>query len=474
MSTMTASTTSATTSGKIADLHKRLAETRAPRGEEAIRQLHEAGRMTARDMVYSLLDDGSFVEIDALARHRSPGNKEDRPVTDGVVSGHGTVDGRPVCVFAQDASIFDGQVGEVAGDKILKVMQLAVKSGSPIVGIYHGAGTRVTEGMASLEAFTKIYRLQSRASGVIPQIAMVAGATSGAQVFGVSLSDVVVEVAGRAQLRLSEGDEASSDLDATSGTAHILTEDERTALDAVADVLAFLPSNNRAVPLSSESGEPCAQDLNAAIPDEAATTYDVNAVIDGIVDCDSVVELQPRYAPNMLTAFARVDGRSVGVLANQPSQQAGALDVDAAEKAARFVRLCDAFNVPLLSIVDVPGFQPNSGGEEAVVRRTAKLLGAVANASVGMISVITRKAYGTAYLALGAKRMGTDFVFAWPTAEIAAAEVDGASPYEAAARGLVDAVIPPDQTRGKIVEALRLIERKVDDSHTRKHDTIAF
>lgn len=455
-----------------------------------MRAVHESGRLTARDMVHSLLDEGSFVEIDALARHRCSafGADANRPTTDGIVSGHGTVDGRPVCVFAQDDTIFDGQLGEVAGEKILKVLELALKSGSPIVGIYQGSGARIQEGLAGLDAYSRIYRLQCRASGVIPQIALVTGDTTGAQVFGVALSDVVVQVAERSKLELSPGDEACSDTDATSGTCHILTENETHGLNAVADVLAFLPSNNRALALAAEPTEPCEVDLDTIIPDEPSAAYDVWQLIGGVVDRDSLVELQPRCAPNIRTAFARLDGRSVGIVANQPEDRAGGLDADASEKAARFIRLCDAFNVPIVSFVDTPGFLPACG--EPIVRRSAKLLAATANASVGILSVITRKAYGTAYLALGAKRMGTDFVFAWPTAQIAVADVEDVAravgqdadaltpsvltPYEAAARGLVDAVIPPSTTRERLVDALELLERKVDDSYPRKHETIAY
>ena len=451
---MSSTTDTSTTAGKIADLRDRLAETHKPQGDEIPR---------ARRRVDALLDAGSFVETDALARHRSTAFKADkfRPATDGIVAGYGTIDGRPVCVFSQDATLFDGQIGETAGEKILKVMELAVKSGTPLIGIYEGAGARSNEGIAALEFFSRIHNLQTKLSGVVPQIALVAGPTSGALVHSVVLSDVVVAVKGAGELVD----------DATDGTAHIVAEDDASALGLVADILGYLPSNNRALPLPGEEADAEAEtdELDSLIPDSDAQAYDMHKVLDRVVDAGSVLELQKLHAPNLITALARVGGRSVGVIANQPEQQAGAIDDAAAEKAARFIRFCDAFNVPLVTFVDSAGYAP-----DVLFRRTAKLIGVTAAASVGKIAVVIRKAFGDAYLSLGAKRLGTDLVYAWPTAQIAQDDSYQAEPYSAAGRGLVDAVIPPRETRSRIVDGLRLVERKAEDGYPRKHDNLPF
>lgn len=485
-------TDTSTTAGKIVDLNDRMVQSRHPVGEEAIRATHDAGRLTARERIEALLDEGSFVEIDALARHRSTAFKLDkkRPLTDGVVTGHGTVDGRPVCVFSQDASIFDGTIGEMTGEKIVKVLELAIKSGTPIVGFYDGAGARLKEGVVALEVLSQIFRLQAQASGVIPQIAVVAGPTGGAQVHGVAMNDVVIDIADQGTLTLADAEETTqAGADALAGTSHITVPDESAAADMVADALAYLPSNNRALAPMADAVDQVVLDLNTAIPDSSAEAYDMREILEGVLDEDSLLELGLQFAPNLITAFARIAGKSVGVLANQPLNKAGGLDIDSAEKATYFIRLCDAFNIPLISFIDVPGFLPE-GADAPVIRRTTKLFHAQAGASVGKITVVTRKATGSAYLALAAKRMGTDLVFAWPTAEIAVADAEDiaadtgvsedeirdklVNPYEAAARGLVDAVIPPAETRDKIIEGLRLLERKVEDSYPRKHDTMAF
>lgn len=454
MATMSSTTDTSTTAGKIADLRDRLAETHKPQGDEIPR---------ARRRVDALLDAGSFVETDALARHRSTAFKADkfRPATDGIVAGYGTIDGRPVCVFSQDATLFDGQIGETAGEKILKVMELAVKSGTPLIGIYEGAGARPNEGITALEFFSRIHSLQTKLSGVVPQIALVAGPTSGALVHSVVLSDVVVAVKGAGELVD----------DATDGTAHVVAEDDASALGLVADILGYLPSNNRALPLRGDeaAAEAETDELDGLIPDADAQAYDMHEVLDRVVDAGTVLELQKFHAPNLITALARVGGRSVGVIANQPEQQAGAIDDAAAEKAARFIRFCDAFNIPLVTFVDSAGYAP-----DVLFRRTAKLIGVTAAASVGKIAVVTRKAFGDAYLSLGAKRLGTDLVYAWPTAQIAQDDSYQTEPYSAAERGLVDAVIPPRETRDRIVDGLRLVERKAEDGYPRKHDNLPF
>lgn len=459
-----------------------------------MRVLHDEGRMTARERVEALLDDGSFVEIDALARHRSTAFKLDksRPVTDGVVSGHGTIDGRPVCVFSQDSSIFDGQLGEVTGEKIVKVLELAIKSGTPIIGLYDSTGSRAKEGIVTLEKFSQIYRLQALASGVIPQVAVAMGEVSGPNAHSVALADVVINVANQSSVSLSAG--SSSVSDATSGLAHLTSDSEHSACDLVAEILSYLPSNNRAIaPAEQQSsandaaeGAAATDDslaaLDSIVPDADGEAFDMEAIIRAVVDADSFLQLQPVFARSFITGFGRVDGRSIGIIANQPEQ--GDIDSDAAEKAARFIRLCNAFNVPLISFVDAPGFAET----DTTVRRTAKLVSASADASVGKIVVVVRRAFGSAYLALAAKKLGNDLVFAWPTAQIAVAEAtelaaavdtdvaalpaDLVSPYAAAERGLVDAVIPPSHTRRQLSDGLRLLERKVEDSYARKHNNM--
>ncbi|MGP5928272.1 acyl-CoA carboxylase subunit beta [Corynebacterium glyciniphilum] len=523
-----------TTAGKLEDLRIRLEETSAPVGEEAVSAVHGAGRLTARERVEHLLDDGSFVEIDALARHRANayGMDRSRPVSDGVVTGYGTVDGRQVCIFSQDGTVFDGTVGEVHAEKLVKVMELALRSGVPLVGVHDSTGARVKEGVVSLGMAARLYRLRTRMSGVVPQISVIAGPTAGTEAHQPVLADVVVMVDGTSSLYLTDpeitrrvvGEDVTADdlgsaatHAAVTGTSHHTAADDRAALDFVQTLLGQLPSNNRStVPFSEETDGNSADStdsaataqLDAVIPDSPLAGYDVTDVLAGIVDADSFLELQPDYAGNILTGFARIGGRSVGVVANQPMVLAGALDAAAAQKAARFIRTCDAFNLPVVFVVDSPGFLP--GGDEergGLLRRSAALLYAVAEASVGIVTVVTRKAYGTSYIALGSKNIGADLVFAWPSAQISNADAENTvaavhadtlakaerrkkdvaaliveltedveknlvNPYAAAERGYVDAVIPPSRTRAQVIDGLGLLERKVVDSPARKHGNL--
>ena len=489
---MTATPDISTTAGKIADLQQRLAEARIPVGEDAVRAIHDAEKLTARERIEALLDEGSFTEIDALARHRSTAFKLDktRPLTDGVVSGYGTIDGRAVCVFSQDSSIFDGQLGEVTGEKIVKVLEMAVKSGTPVIGFYDGLGTRDKEGIVSLEMYSKIYRLQAQGSGVIPQIAIVAGEVAGSQAHGVALSDLVIGIANQGSVRLNKEDAADSIADATSGLSHLTAADEHAAMDLAAELLDYLPSNNRALaPRADDVAEGSAIDLDSAIPDERDAQFDMKEILSSVVDEDSLLELQPVFAPSVITSLARVAGIPVGIIANQPLQDDAWLDIDSAEKLTRFTRFCNTFNLPLVSFVDAPGFHSGESSA-ATTRRTTKLFASTADATVGKISVVVRRAFGSAYLAMAAKRMGTDLVFAWPTAQISTADAATLSaalgkdeaeleemlvnPYAAAERGLVDAVIPPSQTRKQVIDGLRLLERKVEDGFHRKHNNMAL
>ncbi|WP_304348936.1 acyl-CoA carboxylase subunit beta [Corynebacterium frankenforstense] len=521
-----------TTAGKLAGLQQRLEEAHAPRGEKAVEATHEAGRLTARERVEYLLDHDSFVEIDALARHRveAHGLDADRPATDGIVAGYGTVDGRKICVFAQDRDIFDGRLGEVHGEKITKVQKLAATTGVPLVAFLEGAGARAAENVAAMAFYSTIIAGQAKASGLIPQISVVTGELTGPHALLASLADFTVMVEGGAAVSLTPPEiittvtgaevDPAADLGAqahaaTSGTAHLTAADDASAVTAVAELLGVLPANNRAEaprdldarvtgPIS-ENVTDRDRELDAVIPDDSTVPYDVREVIERVVDNGWFLELQAAYADNVVTGFGRIEGRAVAVVANQPVALAGCLSAAAAEKAARFIRVADSFNIPVVTFVDVPGFLPDTGEELAgVVRCTGKLAAAYAEAAVGTLTVVTRKAMGTAAMVMGAKHLGADLVFAWPTAEIAAVTADVAvpeihaaelakaerrrkdtaamrekftaeyeaealTPYLAAERGLVDAVIPPNQTRGQLVEGLRLFDRKVIYPPAKKH-----
>ena len=525
-----------TTAGKLADLRGRLAEAEQPVGAEAVEKVHAKGKLTARERITHLLDEGSFVELDALARHRSTnfGLASRRPLGDGVVTGYGTVDGREVCVFSQDSTVFGGSLGEVYGEKIVKVMDLAVKTGRPLIGINDGAGARIQEGVVSLGLYGEIFHRNVRASGVIPQISLIMGAAAGGHVYSPALTDFVVMVDKTSQMFITGPDVIKTvtgedvtmeDLGGAhthmtkSGTATYVASDEEDALDYVREVLSYLPSNNKAEAPRLPVAEPAAGsieetvneedlELDTLIPDSPNQPYDMHEVIARILDDDEFLEIQAQYATNIIVGFGRVDGRSVGIVANQPTQFAGCLDINASEKAARFVRTCDCFNIPIVTLVDVPGFLPGTEQEyNGIIRRGAKLLYAYGEATVGKITVITRKAYGGAYDVMGSKHMGADVNLAWPTAQIAVMGASGAvgfvyrqqlkdaaakgedvdalrlqlqqeyedtlvNPYVAAERGYVDAVIPPSHTRGQIATALRLLERKMVSMPPKKHGNI--
>ncbi|MBC3185920.1 acyl-CoA carboxylase subunit beta [Corynebacterium sp. zg-331] len=515
-----------TTAGKLADLTARLAEAQAPAGERAIAEVHAAGRLTARERIGALLDADTFVEVDALARHRVSeyGLDANRPATDGVVAGYGTVAGRKVCVYAQDATIFDGRLGEVYGEKILKIHQLAAKTGVPVIAFLEGAGARAAEGTAALSFYARILAAATQASGVIPHVAVLTGRVTGPHALLAGAADLLIMVESQAQLRLGE-DPGEESLGARehaehSGVAHLTAADDAQAIDALRGLLGYLPSNNRAEaprPVESritgsieENLSASDTELNALIPDDPHAPYDMREIVSRVVDNHQFLEIQGRYATNVLTGFARIEGRAVGIVANQPARDSGRLDSRAASKAARFIRTCDAFNVPVVSFVDAPGFLPGADEElGGVVRSVAKLVYAYAEASVGTITVITRHAIGAASVVMGAKDLGADLVFAWPTAQLAAMHSEAAvpeihaaelakahrkgkdvealkarylaeyderhlSPYQAAERGMVDAVIPPERTRGHLVEGLRLLDRKVTYPPAKKHGNIAL
>jgi propionyl-CoA carboxylase beta chain len=517
-----------TTAGKLADLLRRHQNAVDGGSTRAAARQHAKGRKTARERIDLLLDEGSFVELDELARHRSTnfGQDANRPYGDGVVTGYGTVDDRPVCVFSQDASVFGGSLGEVYGEKIIKVMDLALRTGCPIIGINEGGGARIQEGVVSLALYGEIFLRNTHASGVIPQISLIMGSCAGGHVYSPALTDFTVMVdqtsamfiTGPDVIKTVTGEEVGFEQlgggrthNTKSGNAHYLGSDEEDALSYVKELLSFLPSNNLSEPpvFDAPVAGPMTdvdRELDTLIPDSAKAPYDIHEVIIRVVDEGEFLEVHELFAPNIVVGFGRVAGRSVGIVANQPTKLAGCLDIDASEKAARFVRTCDAFNVPVLTFVDVPGFLPGTDQEwNGIIRRGAKLIYAYAEATVPKVTVITRKAYGGAYDVMGSKHLGADINLAWPSAQIAVMGASGAAnilyrrelaaapadevdalrarrqqdyedallnPYVAADRGYIDAVIPPSHTRVQVARALRMLRNKRQTLPPKKHGNI--
>ncbi len=519
-----------TTAGKIADFRDRQARAEQPSGPEAIEKQHARGKNTARERIDLLLDAGSFVEFDALAVHRSTafGMEKKKPLGDGLVSGYGTVDGRPVAVYSQDFSVYGGSLSQVNGEKIVKVQEFALRTGCPVVGILDGGGARIQEGVASLAMFADIFRNNVHASGVVPQISLIMGPSAGGAAYSPALTDYVVMVDKTSHMFITGPDVIKTvtgeDVDmetlggarqhnANTGTSTYLASDETDAIEFVRELLDFLPSNNlsEAPVLENEQELELDEDdlaLDELIPDSANQPYDMRKVIEQIVDDAHFLEMQSLYAPNVMIGYGRVEGHTVGIVANQPMQFAGTLDISASEKAARFVRHCDAFNIPIITLVDVPGFLPGKDQEfQGIIRRGAKLLYAYAEATVPKLTVITRKAYGGAYIVMGSKKLGADLNLAWPTAQIgvmgaqgavnilyrrelaAAAEAGGdveaaradairqyeeelLNPYQAAQLGYVDAVIAPSETRVHIVKGLRALRDKRAALPAKKHGNI--
>lgn len=519
-----------TTAGKLADLKRRVAEVANAGSERAVEKQHARGKKTARERIALLLDEGSFVEMDKYARHRSTafGQEATRPYGDGVVTGYGTVDGRQVAVFAQDFTVFGGSLGEVFGEKITKVMDFAMKIGCPVIGLNDSGGARIQEGVVSLGLYGEIFKRNVHASGVIPQISLIMGPCAGGAVYSPAVTDFTVMVdqtshmfiTGPDVIKTVTGEDVEfEDLggarthNTKSGVAHYMATDEDDAIDYVKALLSYLPSNNleEAPVFGGELDlEVTDEDrvLDTIIPDSPNMPYDMKAVIASVVDDGDFLEVHPLFAPNIICGFARIEGRSVGVVANNPMQFAGTLDIAASEKAARFVRTCDAFNVPVLTFVDVPGFLPGTDQEwNGIIRRGAKLIFAYAEATVPLVTVITRKAYGGAYDVMGSKHLGADINLAWPTAQIAvmgaqgavnilyrkqlaAAEAEGrdveearqefitayeealANPYVAAERGYIDTVITPSNTRMNVSRALRALQTKRQSLPPKKHGNI--
>ncbi len=509
---------------RLSRLSQMRAESLLGGGAARVERQHAFGKLTARERLDLLLDPGSFVELDAFVTHRSNdlGLADQRFLGDGVVSGHGTIDGRLVFIFSQDFTVFGGSLSEAYAEKICKVMDLAMKVGAPLIGLNDSGGARIQEGVASLGGYADIFLRNVMASGVVPQISVIMGPCAGGAVYSPAMTDftVMVEktsymfVTGPNVVKAVTHEEVDSEAlggalvhTTKSGVAHLAAHDESEALDAVRRILAHLPQNNLEAPALVASDDPADRmdpELDHVVPDDPHRPYDMHEVIARTVDGGEFLEIQPGWAQNILIGFARLGGRSVGIVAQQPSVLAGALDIDASTKAARFVRTCDCFNVPLVTFVDVPGFLPGVGQEHGgIIKHGAKLLYAYCEATVPKVTVITRKAYGGAYDVMSSKHIRGDMNFAWPTAEIAVMgasgavniiykdaiataddpvaertrlvanyERDFANPYIAASRGYVDDVIRPSETRPRLIQALEMLADKRDTNPRKKHGNI--
>ncbi|WP_438839539.1 acyl-CoA carboxylase subunit beta [Actinoplanes digitatis] len=487
----------------------------------ATQRQHAKGKLTARERVELLLDPGSFTEVETLRRHRATGFglEAKRPYTDGVITGWGTVDGRTVFVYAHDFRIFGGALGEAHAQKIHKIMNMAISAGAPLVSLNDGAGARIQEGVSALAGYGGIFQRNTRASGVIPQISVMLGPCAGGAAYSPALTDFVFAVRDISQMfitgpdvvRAVTGEEISqnglggADVHAgVSGVAHFVYDDEATCLAEVRYLLSLLPANNRELPPATAGTDPPDRRLDAVtgiVPSDGNRSYDIRRVIEEIVDDGELMEVHAAWATNLVCALARLDGRVVGIVANQPASLAGVLDIKASEKGARFVQFCDSFNIPLITLVDVPGFLPGVEQEhEGIIRRGAKLLYAYCNATVPRVSVVLRKAYGGAYIVMDSRSIGADIALAWPGNEIAVMGAEGAAnvifrreiaaaddpesmrqekirqyrselvhPYYSAERGLVDDVIDPRDTRDALCRAMSMLAAKAADLPSRKH-----
>jgi len=509
---------------KIAELKKRNQLAEAGGGEKRRERQHKEGKMSARERIEFLLDDGTFEETDKLVTHRSSdfGMAEQKPYGDGFVTGYGHIEGRLVYVFAQDFTVFGGSLSETNAGKIVKIMDLAAKVGAPVIGLNDSGGARIQEGVASLAGYADIFLRNTLYSGVVPQISAIMGPCAGGAVYSPAITDFVFMVDKTSYMFITGPDviktvtmeEVSKEQlggamthNETSGVAHFLAHDDAECLSMVRELLSFVPSNN----LDDPPRKPCADPidradaaLNHIVPAQSNLPYDMKDVIHAVIDDAYFFEVQEHYAKNMVVGFARLDGRSVGIVANQPAMLAGTLDINASIKGARFVRFCDCFNIPLVTFEDVPGFLPGTAQEYGgIIKHGAKLLYAFAEATVPKITVITRKAYGGAYCVMASKHIRTDVNYAWPTAEIAVMGPEGAvdivykreldqaenreavrqkkieefrdrfaSPYVAADRGFVDAIIQPHETRKKLIQALAMLATKRDKNPPKKHGNI--
>jgi propionyl-CoA carboxylase beta chain len=509
---------------RFKELERREAEARGGGGEERVKRQHEAGKLTARERLDLLLDPNTFEELDTFVVHgcRDFGMEERQTAGDGVVCGHGRIDGRLVYVFAQDFTVFGGSVSEANAEKICKVMDLAMNMGSPVIGLNDSGGARTQEGVASLAGYADIFLRNTLASGVVPQISAIMGPCAGGAVYSPAITDFVVMVENSSYMFLTGPDViktvmheevTAQDLggaevhNSTSGVAHFAAADDRSCVALIRELMSYLPSNNREDPPRIEpTDDPdrANEELDRLVPRDPNKPYDIVDLIHGVVDNGEFLQVHERFARNIVVGFARLHGMPVGIVANQPDHLAGTLDIDASVKGARFVRFCDAFNVPLVVFEDVPGFLPGTEQEfGGIIKHGAKLLFAFAEATVPKLNVITRKAYGGAYCVMASKHIRTDANFAYPTAEIAVMGPEGAvnilyrreladaddpealraakvqsfrdkfaNPYIAAERGWVDAVIRPRETRRKLIKALLALDTKVDRNPPKKHGNI--
>ncbi len=511
-------------SDKIDELRRRKARSKSGGGQKRISAQHAKGKMTARERIQELLDEDSFTEVDALVEHRCRDFDMDRNVIpgDGVVCGYGTIDGRLVYCFAQDFTVYGGSLGEMHGLKICKILDMALKTGAPVIGLNDSGGARIQEGVASLGSYAEIFFRNVRSSGVIPQISVIMGPCAGGAVYSPAITDFVVMVeetshmfiTGPEVIKTVTNEEVGfEDLGGAtthatkSGVTHFTAKDDHIALEIVRELVSLIPSNNLDVAPSIETSDPLERScdsLDSLVPEDPSRPYDMGEVIQEVLDLDSFLEIQDGFATNIIIGLGRLGGQSIGVVANQPMHLAGCLDIDASVKAARFVRFCDAFNIPLLTFVDVPGFLPGAGQEwGGIIRHGAKLLYAFAEATVPKMTVITRKAYGGAYDVMSSKHIRGDYNIAWPTAELAVMGAKGAvqiihrrridssknpeqerqrlvddyeesfaNPYKAAALGYLDDVILPSETRVALVKALGAILEKEEPRPDKKHGNI--
>jgi propionyl-CoA carboxylase beta chain len=510
---------------RLKEMRERYAGARQGGGEERIAKQHAAGKLTAHERIEALLDPGSFQELDALVIHRSRdfGMEKNRIPGDGVVTGHGRIDGRNVYVFAQDFTVFGGSLSETFAEKIIKVMDAAMKVGVPLIGLNDSGGARIQEGVVSLAGYADIFLRNTLASGVIPQISAIMGPCAGGAVYSPAITDFTVMVQDSSYMFITGPDvikevtheEVTKEKlggamthNAVSGVAHFATADDRDALMLIRDMLSYMPLNNMEDPPVRPTDDPddrTDEQLNSVVPDNPNLPYDIKRVIESVVDDGRFLEVHEHFAKNIVVGFARLGGKSVGIVANQPAVLAGVLDINASRKGARFIRFCDCFNIPLITFEDVPGFLPGTDQEYGgIILHGAKLLYAYAEATVPKLTVITRKSYGGAYCVMASKHIRTDFNFAWPCAEIAVMGPEGAvqivyrrdldkagdgaealrkqhvdsyrekfaNPYIAAERGYVDEVIEPARTRPKLIASLRLLENKRDSNPPRKHGNI--
>ena len=513
-----------TSDERLEKLQRMRSEAHLGGGPVRVERQHTFGKLTARERLDLLLDPGSFVELDTFVTHRATefGLDSQHVLGDGVVTGHGTVDGRLVFVFSQDFTVFGGSLSEAYAEKICKIMDLAMKVGAPVIGLNDSGGARIQEGVASLGGYAEIFLRNVLASGVVPQISVIMGPCAGGAVYSPAMTDFTIMVEGTSYMFVTgpnvvktvTHEEVDSEYlggatthTTISGVAHLAALDEATAMDHVRNLLAHLPQNNLGQPPRVASTDPADRrdpGLDHVVPDDSQKPYDMLDVIRRVVDDGDFLEIQPGWAPNILIGFARLGGRSVGIVAQQPAILAGGLDIDASIKAARFVRTCDCFNVPIVTFVDVPGFLPGVGQEHGgIIKHGAKLLYAYCEATVPKVTVITRKAYGGAYDVMSSKHIRGDMNFAWPTAEIAVMGAAGAvniifkdeiaasadpvaeqrrlvaeyeagfnNPYVAAARGYIDDVIVPSETRPRLISALEMLADKRDTNPRKKHGNI--